>query len=146
MRARDSIRENRAVGAFALHINMINAANIVARRISHGHVTVCTAISEGQGRGERERDLYGNQVVFFVFRFFFFFFIFVLNTRTIRNTAAIDERVDDRRLWTLLIYSSMKMVINLDTGDRNRLAPSGTTCVRSHTRAIHRIRGTAFGD
>lgn len=70
--ARDSIR---AVGAFALHINMINAANIVARRISHGHVTVCTAISEGQERGEREREryVYANQVVFFVFLFSLFF-------------------------------------------------------------------------
>lgn len=37
-----------AVGAFALHINMINAANIVPRRISHGHVTVCPAISYKQ--------------------------------------------------------------------------------------------------
>lgn len=40
-----------ADGAFALHINVIDAANIVPRRISHGHVTVC-AIPR---RREREK-------------------------------------------------------------------------------------------
>ena len=125
---------------------MINAANIVARRISHGHVTVCTAISEGQRRRERERETRIICKPGCVFRFLLVLFpFFFLNTRT-DNTAAIDERVDDSRLWTLLIYSSMEMVINLDTSDRNRLAlRARRASVRTHARYTGH-GGTAFGD
>lgn len=111
-----------AVGAFALHINVINAANIVPGRISHGHVTVCTVISE------IDRDRVRNGETRVAEKIFFF-----LESRT-NNSDAIDERVGDSRLWTLLIYSSMEMVISRDTSDRNRLALRAAVCRFAHTR------------
>lgn len=106
-----------ADGAFALHINVIDAANIVPRRISHGHVTV-RAIPRRANRDERTSPSSSFSLLSF------FQIARQQFERDRRNVSATG------RLRTLLIYSSM--VIRPDTGDRNRLAPSGS--VLAHTR------------
>lgn len=74
-----------ADGAFALHINVIDAANIVPRRISHGHVTVC-AIPR---RREREREIETSiSPSFSSLSFLSSFLLFKLRTD---NSSAIDE-------------------------------------------------------
>lgn len=73
-----------ADGAFALHINVIDAANIVPRRISHGHVTVC-AIPRRTKR-ERQRRAHLPPPLFFPFSLSLFFFKLRTN-----DSSAIDE-------------------------------------------------------
>lgn len=124
-----------ADGAFALHINVIDAANIVPRRISHGHVTVC-AIPRRRER-ERNRDEHISLLFFSFFPLFFPSFQIAHRQfeRDRRNVSATG------RLRTLLIYSSM--VIRPDTGDRNRLALQARRPFRAHTRDATTAAGSS---
>lgn len=119
-----------ADGAFALHINVIDAANIVPRRISHGHVTVCAIPRRTKRERERDRDEHTSLLLFSFLSLSLSFFFQIAHERFERDRRNVSAT---GRLRTLLIYSSM--VIRLDTGDRNRLALQARF---AHTREIQR--------